>query len=86
MVYEHSYTIKRYTVTASRVKSINLKRIFNSFDHTLVLVGNIIYFICLIESFKIPENSIIGPPRNAETLENTLLNIPDDVIPHLKVS
>ena len=33
--------------------------------------------------FEVPEQSIIGPPRNTETLENSKLNIPDEVIPHL---
>ena len=32
-----------------------------------------------------PEESQIGPARNTETLENSNLHIPDELIPHLKV-
>jgi len=49
----------------------------NIFIHTVLFIKNILY--------QTPEQSDIGPPRAAETLIGTSLDIPDEMIPHLKV-
>ena len=47
----------------------------------------IFLFIYIYTNFlyQTPEQSDIGPPRAAETLIGTSLDIPDEMIPHLKV-